>query len=92
MIHVSRLIQTSERNPSQWEGLTDDGECVYIRYRWGHLSIGTGKKRLGAVERLNLALLGSKDSRLCVNTMYTFPLFSNLRKTPIEQTYDWFCD
>src|SRR5215472_834378 len=73
MIHVSRLIQTSERNPSQWEGLTDDGECVYIRYRWGHLSIGTGKKRLGAVERLNLALLVHAQHQSVIGRVHVQP-------------------
>ena len=30
---------TCEACPSQWEGITDDGQEVYIRYRWGHLSV-----------------------------------------------------
>jgi len=37
-------------------------------------------------------LVDLKDSSLCVATMVYFSLFSNPRKTPIEQTYDWFCD
>jgi len=28
--------------PSQWKGETEDGETVYIRYRWGYLSVDIG--------------------------------------------------
>lgn len=28
--------------PSQWEGQLEDGEYVYIRYRYGSLSFGSG--------------------------------------------------
>lgn len=27
--------------PSSWEGVTECGRSVFIRYRWGHLSIRT---------------------------------------------------
>jgi hypothetical protein len=37
---IVQLIQTCSACPSQWEGKTADGQQVYIRYRWGHLSIG----------------------------------------------------
>ena len=52
-IRVSRLTQTCERSPSQWEGLTDDGQFVYVRYRWGCLSIGSGKTIDEAVTNAN---------------------------------------
>jgi hypothetical protein len=42
-IRISRLAQTCKTSPSQWEGLTEDGQFVYVRYRWGCLSIGSGK-------------------------------------------------
>ena len=32
--------------PSQWEGITDDGESVYIRYRWGHLSVSVSGTKI----------------------------------------------
>jgi hypothetical protein len=29
---VSKLTQTCKASPSQWEGLTDDGQFIYVRY------------------------------------------------------------
>jgi len=39
----ARLRQTCEGCPSQWEGWTDKHEPVYIRYRWGHLTVAVGE-------------------------------------------------
>ena len=50
---VSKLTQTCKASPSQWEGLTDDGQFIYVRYRWGCLSIGSGKTMDEAVENAN---------------------------------------
>ena len=50
---VSQLIQICKASPSQWEGLTDDGQFIYVRYRWGCLSIGSGKTMDDAVENAN---------------------------------------
>jgi hypothetical protein len=50
---ISRLTQTSERDPSQWEGRTADGLFVYVRYRWGWLSIGSGATAAQAVANDN---------------------------------------
>jgi hypothetical protein len=36
------LKRTSIACPSQWEGDLEDGRAIYIRYRHGHLSVGTG--------------------------------------------------
>jgi hypothetical protein len=33
------LIQTCEAFPSQWDGVLEDGRAVYIRYRWGLLTV-----------------------------------------------------
>jgi len=32
-IMLAKLIQTCDSRPSQWEGETEDGKYVYIRYR-----------------------------------------------------------
>jgi hypothetical protein len=50
---VSKLTQTCKGSPFQWEGLTDDGQFIYVRYRWGCLSIGSGKTMDEAVENAN---------------------------------------
>lgn len=39
MIKIQKLINTCESCPAQWEGKTDEGKMVYIRYRWGNLSV-----------------------------------------------------
>lgn len=39
MIRVASITQTCHACPSQWEGLLDDGREVYVRYRFGWLSI-----------------------------------------------------
>jgi len=52
-MRVSSLTQTCERNPSQWEGSTDDGTYIYARYRWGCLSIGSGMTIEEAVKLRN---------------------------------------
>lgn len=44
------LEQTSEACPSQWEGKTEDGDFIYIRYRYGCGYIGLGKSINDAVD------------------------------------------
>lgn len=39
---VVELEKTCYACPSQWEGRTDDGGYVYVRYRHGGLSVGFG--------------------------------------------------
>lgn len=36
---LKKWIQTTSCCPSQWEGLTEQNEFVYIRYRFGTLTI-----------------------------------------------------
>jgi hypothetical protein len=42
MIVVTEIGQTCHACPSQWEGRTDDGDYIYVRFRWGFLAIGKG--------------------------------------------------
>lgn len=41
-ITVVALRLTCGACPTQWEGRTDDGRHVYVRYRWGTLRVGVG--------------------------------------------------
>ena len=43
MSKIIFLIRTSYACPSQWEGVTSDSLCIYIRFRWGRLTVATGK-------------------------------------------------
>ena len=36
---VKNLVQTCGGCPSQWEFVTDGDRNVYVRYRWGYLSV-----------------------------------------------------
>ena len=46
MIQVKTLTQTCNACPSQWEGELTNGEKLYIRYRWGYLSIRVNNKEI----------------------------------------------
>jgi hypothetical protein len=46
VIKLRRLIkleQTSYACPSQWEGVLETGQHIYIRYRYSSLGFGIGK-------------------------------------------------
>jgi len=46
---VKQLEQTCSACPSQWEGTTECGKDIYIRYRWGSLSLKiNGKQKFTA--------------------------------------------
>jgi hypothetical protein len=42
MINVTKIIETCGGCPSQWNGRTDDGQYLYVRYRWGFLRVALG--------------------------------------------------
>ena len=39
MYKVKIIKNTCPACPSQWEGKTDKGRDIYIRYRWGYLTV-----------------------------------------------------
>lgn len=43
-IKVTALQQTCKWVPAQWEGYTEDGRPIYVRYRHGRLCIYLGRK------------------------------------------------
>lgn len=58
---VTELTQTCESCPAQWQGRTDDGKFVYIRYRWGKLECGVADTLHDAVlGRTHIASLGDE--------------------------------
>lgn len=38
-VTISRIERTCYACPAQWDAWTDEGDYVYIRYRWGWLSV-----------------------------------------------------
>lgn len=61
MIVVTELDQTCRACPSQWEGRTDDGNRIYIRYRHGWLSAGVGRTMDDAIESAFSAPVHSQE-------------------------------
>lgn len=43
---IKHLKCTCESCPTQWEGTTEDGEAIYIRYRWGQLTIDVSSETI----------------------------------------------
>ena len=43
MVTVLSVTQTCGMCPSQWDAWTDTGEYLYIRYRWGVLTVSRGE-------------------------------------------------
>jgi hypothetical protein len=41
-LDLVELRMTCSACPSQWEGRLADGRYIYARYRWGHLTVGSG--------------------------------------------------
>jgi hypothetical protein len=50
-IRLSYLVQTCGACPSQWEGVTENLNPVYIRYRWGNLTMQIGKIKYKTLEK-----------------------------------------
>jgi hypothetical protein len=38
-MRVIKLTRTSDACPTQWDAVTDDGSVLYLRYRWGWLTV-----------------------------------------------------
>ena len=57
-LQITKLRKTCEACPAQWEGEDSKGNPIYIRFRWGYLSISQkGREIFG--ERLSDGLDGS---------------------------------
>jgi len=41
-IKITKAVQTCMACPAQWDAWTEDDEYVYVRYRWGGLTIDYG--------------------------------------------------
>ena len=41
-MRIKHVVMTCTACPAQWEGRTEDDRPVYIRYRWGYLSVRVG--------------------------------------------------
>jgi len=53
MIEINGLKQTCGACPSQWEFYTFDNRPVYVRYRWGFLSVSIGEPNKDVMDAVN---------------------------------------
>jgi len=74
MARFQVLIKTCEACPSQWEGQLDDDLYLYIRYRWGVLSVGIGETLDEAIGNRNfLEKVGDTfDGVMSTSTMLSY--------------------
>lgn len=42
-LSIKHAMRITLACPTQWEALTEEGRHVYIRYRWGELTISIGR-------------------------------------------------
>jgi hypothetical protein len=73
-IIVAKLRKTSNACPAQWEGETQDGEYIYIRYRWGELSIKVNSETV-LEENIGDALDGVMDEAELMRHTHPFILY-----------------
>lgn len=45
-VTVKKLMQIGYACPSQWQAITDSGQDVYIRFRWGYLSLRVAEEEI----------------------------------------------
>ena len=70
---LKTLVRTCPTCSSRWEGMSENGEEVYIRYRWGYISV-----RYGEIGKTYF----DKASELTVENM------TEILGTQIEDTLD----
>lgn len=67
-ITIIKLTRTCIACPSQWEGETSHGAAVYIRFRWGELTVHVGPSIDEAIDRPPVFATcddGAGDSWMC---------------------------
>ena len=47
---ISKITQTCYACSSQWEGLTEEGDDIYIRYRYGCLRLDINNKTIVSID------------------------------------------
>lgn len=50
MYTIASITQTCFGCPSQWEGKTEDGKYIYMRFRWGHLRLDINDETVASMD------------------------------------------
>tara|TARA_Y100000310_G_scaffold341076_2_gene439006 strand:+ start:1808 stop:2092 length:285 start_codon:yes stop_codon:yes gene_type:complete len=45
MLECIKIKKTCEALPAQWEGELSDGRMIYVRYRWGGLTVSVSRDK-----------------------------------------------
>jgi hypothetical protein len=77
------LRKTCEACPSQWEGTLADGTPVYVRFRWGHLSV-----KLNPWTKDTTSILELNQGHGMEGYMSGGELLEHLRKVGYEVTFE----
>lgn len=64
MITVTKLTKTCGACPAQWEGKTVDGAFVYVRYRYGRLTVSLSRESMADAVVATPSFLVSHGDRL----------------------------
>ena len=80
-VKIKELFHTCPACPSQWEGKTVDGGYIYVRYRWGRLTIGVAKSFPAAVWETNIVNTQIGDS---LDGMLPYEELIELTKDEVE--------
>jgi len=84
MIKITELRKTCNACPAQWEGKLDDGRAVYIRYRWGVLTIDAGDTIDEAIAgQHNILIVNSRDGMGGFMTLADLKEFTKPREWPV---------
>lgn len=82
---IKNLARTCSCCPSQWEGITEKNEAVYIRYRWGCLTVELSKPDGTIVDAINYGKLlyseqigGEYDGELSSDALFKIIQENNL--------------
>jgi hypothetical protein len=101
---ILNMYRTCTACPSQWEGKLDNGNYIYIRYRWGNLFIGEGKtldEAIGAIiirETIGESLDGFLSNEELLkelkkrNIDYTKEVSAHLIKTNINNIFEIYSE
>ncbi len=75
MFYVAKvLVRTTKDCPAQWEGRTDDGRGIYIRYRYGWLQVYVASKPGASVFADDAHLLLEKQVGDSMDGSMTYPV------------------
>jgi hypothetical protein len=72
MLIIAKIKQTCFACPSQWEGTTEDGKDVYIRFRWGCLRMDINGETVAEMDVGEDGMSGCMDLDQALDNLKTY--------------------